>query len=194
MRWQSSSLPSKPIKKRTNVTLESSIRAGGLAAAIALLRAGADVNRSGAEGLTPPMIAAGLGQPQMVELLLTAGAQVLAVEPRLGATALHKAAQSGNADVIRLLLDHQAFIDQQSAILGNTPLIDAVLHKHEEVVRLLLKRGARTTIRNHWQQTALDLAQHDGLDAIARLIKARNETDAEQVRALTLLAAVKAGD
>jgi len=176
------------------MTLEASIRAGDLAAAIDLLRSGADANRPGPEGLTPLMIASGLGQSQMVELLLTAGAEVLAVEPRMGATALHKAAQSGNADVIGLLLDHGSFIDQQSPILGNTPLMDAVLHKHEEVVRLLLKRGARTMIRNHWQQTALEFAQHDDLDAIARLIDARDEADAEQVRALTLMAAVKAGD
>lgn len=175
-------------------SLEDSIRTGDLAAAIELLRWGADASRRGPEGMTPLMIAAGLGRTQMVNLLLTAGAEVLAVEPRMGATALHKAAQSSNADVIGLLLDHGSFIDQQSPVLGNTPLMDAVLHKHEEAVRLLLKRGARTTIRNHWQQTALDLARHDGLDAIARLIEARDEADAEQVRALTLMAAVKAGD
>ena len=176
------------------MTLEASIRAGDLAAAIDLLRSGADANRRGPDGLTPLMIAAGLGQAQMVERLLTAGADVLAIEPRMGATALHKAAQSGNADVIGLLLDHVAFIDQQSPVLGNTPLMDAVLHKHEETVRLLLDRGARTTIRNHWQQTALDLARHDGLDAIARLIEVRDEANAEQVSALALMAAIKAGD
>lgn len=176
------------------MTLETCIRAGDLAAAIDLLRSGADANRRGPKGLTPLMIACGLGQSQMVDLLLTAGADVLAIEPRMGATALHKAGQSGNADVIELLLDHGSFIDQQSPILGNTPLMDAVLHKHEEAVRLLLKRGARTKIRNHWQQTALDLAQHDGLDVMARIIEARNETDAGQVRALTLMTAIKVGD
>jgi ankyrin repeat protein len=176
------------------MTLEASIRAGDLATATGLLRTGVDPNRPGPEGLTPLMIAAGLGQAQMVELLLTAGADVLAVEPRMGATALHKAAQSGNADVAGLLLDHGAFIDQQSPILGNTPLMDAVLHKHEEAVRLLLRRGARTTVRNHWQQTALELADYDGLDAIAHLIRRRDESDAEQIRALTLTAAVQAGD
>lgn len=176
------------------MTLASSIRAGDLAAAIDLLRSGADVNRRTPEGLTPLMIASGLGQSPMVELLLTAGADVLAVEPRMGATALHKAALSGNIDIIGLLLDHGAFIDQQSPIVGNTPLIDAVLYKREEAVRLLLNRGARTTIRNHWQQTALELAQLDDLEVIARLIEARNDADAEQVDALRLLAAVKAGD
>ena len=183
-----------PIERGYDVTLEASIRAGDLAAAIDLLRSGADANRRGPEGFTPLMIASGLGQSQMVELLLTAGADALAVEPRMGATALHKAAQSGNADVIGLLLDHGSFVDQQSPVLGNTPLMDAVLHKHGEAVRLLLKRGARTTIRNHWRQTALDLAQLDGLDTITRMIEARNETDAGQVRALTLITAIKAGD
>ncbi len=120
------------------MTLETPIRAGDLAATIGFLRSGADANRRGPEGLTPLMVASGLGQSQMVGLLLTAGAEVLAIEPRMGATALHKAAQSGNADVIGLLLDHGSFIDQQSPILGNTPLMDGVLHKHEEAVRLLL--------------------------------------------------------
>ncbi|MFC9219791.1 ankyrin repeat domain-containing protein [Streptomyces hygroscopicus] len=176
------------------MNLEASIRAADLPAAIDLLRSGADVNRAGPEGLPPLMIASGLGQLQMVELLLTAGASVHAIEPRMGSTALHKAVQSGNSDVVELLLDHGSFIDQQSPVLGNTPLMDAVLNKREEVVRLLLERGARTTITNHWQQTALDLAHDDHLDAIARLIEARNETDAEQIGALALIAAVKAGD
>ncbi|MFI6124598.1 ankyrin repeat domain-containing protein [Streptomyces sp. NPDC051064] len=176
------------------MNLEAAIRAADLPAAIDLLRSGADVNRAGPEGLPPLMIASGLGQLQMVECLLTAGAPVHAIEPRMGATALHKAVQSGNTDVVGLLLDHGSFIDQQSPVLGNTPLMDAVLNKHEGVVQLLLERGARTPITNHWQQTALDLAHDDHLDAIARLIERRNETDAEQIRALPLVAAVKVGD
>jgi uncharacterized protein len=151
------------------MTLESAIRAGDFAATSGLLCAGAYVNCRGPDGLPPLLLAAGLGQVELVKLLLTAGADTLTVEPRMGTTALHKAAQSGNADVIGLLPDHGAFIDQQSPRLGNTALMDAVIHKQEEVVHRLLQRGARTTIRNHGQQTALDLAQHDGLDAIAHL-------------------------
>jgi ankyrin repeat protein/pimeloyl-ACP methyl ester carboxylesterase len=183
-----------PVNPRTDLALEAAIRAGDPAAALERLRAGADVNRTGPEGLTPLMIAAGLGEFHLTQLLLTAGADVYAIEPRMGATALHKAVQSGNPDVVALLLDHGAFIDQQSPVLGNTPLMDAVLHKHEAVVRLLLQRGARTTIRNHWQQSALELAQHDGLDTIAHLLEAQNEKNAEQVRAMALTAAIKAGN
>jgi ankyrin repeat protein len=176
------------------MSLEAAVRNGDLATAAECVRAGADVNRFTRDRLTPLMIAAGLGQSQMVELLLTAGAQVLAVEPRAGATALHKAALSGNLDVIALLLDHGAFIDQQSPILGHTALMDAIVYKHEDAVRLLLRRGARTKIRNHWQETALDIARRDGLATIAALIEARDEADRNVIEAQPLIAAVKAGD
>jgi ankyrin repeat protein len=176
------------------MNLDTAVSTADHAGALEMLRLGADVNQRGPDGMTPLMIASGLGQYRMVEIFLTAKADVLAIEPRMGATALHKAAQSGNADVLGLLLDEGAFIDQQSPVLGHTALMDAVLHKHASAVKLLLKRGARTTIRNHWQQTALELAREDNLTTIANLIDCRNDADAEEVKALALVAAVKAGD
>ncbi len=176
------------------MALDVAIRSGDLALATDALRSNADVNCRGADGLAPLMVAAGLGQAQMVNLLLSAGADVLALEPSMGATALHKAAQSGNADVILLLLEAGAFIDQQSPVLGNTALMDAVLHKQQDAVRLLLDRGARTKITNHWQQTALQLAQDDKLHEIARLIEERIAIVAEHVQGATLVAAAKSGD
>ena len=111
-----------------------------------------------------------------------------------GATALHKAALLGNPDVAALLLDHGAFIDQQVPILGHTALMDAVVYKHDAVVRLLLDRGARTSIRNHWDETALDLARRDGLDRIVGMIEARNAADRAAMPAQPLAAPVKQGD
>lgn len=176
------------------MTLSHFIRAGDLALVTQAIAAGADVNARGPDGLTPLMIASALGQAQAVALLLTAGADPLAAEPRMGAVAIHKAAQSGSADVIGLLLDYGAFIDQQSPVLGNTALMDAVLHKHEDAVRILLSRRARTTIRNHWQQSALDLAQYDKLHGIVALIEQRDAEDAEHIGGLILVSAVKDGN
>lgn len=176
------------------MNLEAAIRAANLEKVLELVRTGIDVERRDAKGLTPLMISSGLGHAQMVGILITAGADVRAVDPWMGSSALHKAAQSGNSDVIGLLLDHGAFIDYQSPILGHTSLMDAVLHKHEGVVRLLLQRGARTMIKNHWHQTALDLARGAELSAIAALIEKRDEADAAQVGALSLSAAVKDGN
>lgn len=174
--------------------LSHAIRTGDLASVKEAIDAGANVNARGPDGLTPLMIASALGQAQAVALLLTAGADVLAAEPRMGATAIHKAAQSGSADVIGILLDHGAFIDQQSPVLGNTALMDAVLHKHEAVVRILLSRRARTTIRNYWQQTALEIARDDDLKAIATLIEERDQADEKHIASLSIVSSVKAGN
>ncbi|MFK4246027.1 alpha/beta fold hydrolase [Micromonospora chokoriensis] len=176
------------------MTLEAAIRSDDAAAVAELLESGADPHRHGTGGLTPLMVASGLGRQRLVELLLEAGADVLMVEPRMGATALHKAAQAGADGVIGLLLDHGAFVDQQSARLGHTPLMDAVQYKHETAVRLLLARGARTSVRNHWRETALDLAVRDDSEAIAALLHARTAADEDRIRSLALTAAVKAGD
>lgn len=170
------------------------MRAGALGQVRDILRAGGDVNGRGVEGLTPLMIAAGTGQLQMVDLLLTAGADPNVMEQQMGATALHKAAQSGGPEVIDLLLKGGAFIDVQSPVLGNTPLMDAILYKHEAAVDLLLRRGARTAIRNHWQQSATDLARDEGHDAMVACIAQKEGADAEQMDALSLLAAATTGD
>lgn len=175
-------------------TLHSCVLANDTAATLSLLRAGADVTARGPDGLTPLMAASGWGHFHLAQLLLTAGADVHALEPRTGAAALHKAAQGGNPDVIDLLLDHGAFIDQQTPTLGNTPLIDAVLHKQEVAAERLLRRGARTGIANHWQQTAHDIARGDGLDAIAQRIADHDRENRERVAALALVAAAKVGD
>ena len=176
------------------VSLDGAVHAGDIAAARLALQEGGNPNQRDRQGFTPLIIAAGLGQCGMAELLLTAGADPLAMDPRMGATALHKAAQSGSADVVGLLIDVGAFVDQQSPILGNTALMDAVLHKQGAAVDMLLTRGARTTIRNHWGQSALELAREDGSEEIARAIEARDAADAEQLAGSVLIAAIKAGD
>lgn len=175
------------------MTLDLAVRSGNLAMVNDLLRNGVDVDKRGPEGFTPLMVASGHGHFHIAEILLTAGADVHALEPRMGASALHKAVQSGNPDLVDLLLSHGAFIDQQSASLGNSPLIDAVLYKHVEVVEGLLSRGARTHTVNYWGQTALDTARQDGLDEIARLLEDHNRRKAEHVESLTLIKAVRAG-
>lgn len=176
------------------MNLAQAIRSGDLVTVKRLVDAGADLAGRSPDGLTPLMLAAGLGLAHVVDILLTAGAEVHAIEPRMGASALHKAAQSGSPEVIALLLHHGAFVDQQSPVLGNTALMDAVLHKQAAAVGALLDRGAKTVIRNHWQQTALDLARADGLERIASLIEARDRKDASRMDAAALSAASKAGD
>ena len=173
-----------------NDGLERAVRTGDLASATHHIRDGADVDRAFHDGLTPLMWACGLGQPQMVAMLLTAGAAAAAVDRRAGATALHKAALSGNPDIIELLLDGGAFVDQQSPIVGNTALMDAVIYKQERAVAMLLRRRARTNIRNHWNETAMELARRDGLISIERLIAQRDDDVARELSKAPLASAI----
>ena len=122
--------------------LHEAIRADDADATDRQLRAGADPDSKDGRGRPALSVAAGLGQPRLTELLLTAGADPLALDAAMGASALHKAAQSGVVDVARLLLDHGAFVDLQAPTHGHTPLIDASWHQRTAMVAFLLERGA----------------------------------------------------
>lgn len=154
----------------------------------------APVGQMEGDRFTPLMLASAMGDDSAVDKLLRAGANAIAIEPRMGLTALHLAAQSGGREVIDLLLDHGAFIDQQTPTLGHTALLDAVLYRHEAAVRALLVRGANTAIRTHYGMTALDHARGDRLTPLIQLIEAEEQRRALAATAQKLMAAIKAND
>ncbi len=111
-------------------------KAGDAPAMKLLLAHGANVELPNIYGMTPLMAAAGIGsneidtrgrfktQAQAVEaidLLVKAGADVNAHEPRNGQTALHAAALFGWNDVIKDLVSHNADLRAQDN-KGKTPL------------------------------------------------------------------------
>jgi len=138
------------------IALLAAVEANDVPGVANCIKRGANVNQRGPLPYTMLMIAAGRGYVQITDLLLSAGADVHALDSTLGASALHKAAQSGVVDVARLLLDHGAFINLQSATVGHTPLIDAVWAKKPAMVKFLLDRGAALTIKTHYQGSVWD--------------------------------------
>jgi ankyrin repeat protein len=134
----------------------AAVQANDLTTVSAFIKQGGDVNRRGPTPYTLLIVAAGKGYVQMTDMLLSAGADVHALDSTLGSSALHKAAQSGIVDVAQLLLDHGAFINLQSATVGHTPLIDAVWAKKPPMTKFLLDRGASVEIRTHYQGTVFD--------------------------------------
>jgi len=188
--------------------LVNAVQANDLPAVIDLIKRGADVNRRGPSPYTLLMIAAGRGYVQVTDLLLSAGADVYALDSTLGASALHKAAQSGVADVARLLLDHGAFINLQSATVGHTPLIDAVWAKKSAMVKFLLERGAAINIKTHYQGSAWDFIGKEPRwtaggttpeneswgKAIREMLEAYQKAEDEAVRTQPLMQAVMKND
>jgi ankyrin repeat protein len=189
--------------------LLAAIEENDLPTADAVIRRGADVNRRGPLARTPLMIAAGQGAVQMVDRLLTAGADVHVIDSSMGASALHFAAQGGVVDVVGMLLDAGAFINLQSATVGLTPLINAIWAKQVPMVRYLLERGAAIDVKTHLGgATAWDFIGDDVLwtagftnpereawgRQIRELLEEQKKKDERALAKQKLMAAVQAGD
>ena len=109
-----------------------------------LLQAGADVNEADANGNTALIVAARMGQADIVRRLLEAGA---GVDPanNAGLTALHMAVEAGNVGITGMLLEKAPQLDRLENG-GFTPLSIAVHSDHVQLVEALLAAGANPNI------------------------------------------------
>jgi ankyrin repeat protein len=131
------------------------VRRGDRAGLEALLARPLDLDATNARGDTLLILAAYYGHPELVGLLLDAGATPDLVSAT-GMTALHAATfQCGPATVVRLL-DLGAAIDRGSSM--GTPLMVAAEYGRPELVELLLARGADASRTDVWGRTARDRA------------------------------------
>lgn len=114
------------------------------------------------EGLTLLHKAAGRGDLKETRRLVDKGADIFALDSRMGYSVLHKAVYSGNPEVVRYLVEKGALIDLQNPGNGATPLIDAIYFKKKargkEVIDVLLKAGANLSIRTRAGLTAGEAA------------------------------------
>jgi serine/threonine protein kinase len=115
------------------------------------------VNSKSIHGRTALHMAASVGKPDVVEILLDAGAD-LEARTEAGLTALHVAGQRGNLSVATLLLDRGAKADPQTKD-RMLPLHFAAMNGHVDVVTLLLERGepSQLTTRNSMGRRASEV-------------------------------------
>ncbi len=124
--------------------LIEAVKTGDVQAVRAQLK-GADVNAPEGDGATALHWAVHRDSPELVTLLLDAGASARAAND-LGVTPLHLAAANGNTTTIKLLIDRQA--DANAATqAGVTPLMEAARSGSVDAVRLLLANGAQVNVR-----------------------------------------------
>ncbi len=122
--------------------LHWAVRRDDVAAADALIRAGADVKAVNRYGVTPLGLAAMNADPAMIRRLLDAGANPNTATPS-GESALMTAARTGKVEAASVLLDHGAEVNAKEHVHEQTALMWAVLEDHAEMVKLLLARGAQ---------------------------------------------------
>ncbi len=106
-----------------------------------LLKWGADVNATNANGDTALMMSASEGSKEMFDLLLKAGADVNATNAN-GETAFMWACFAGNLKIAQSLLKRGADINAKTN-KGHTALMGAGQNGHTKMVKFLLEQGAK---------------------------------------------------
>jgi ankyrin repeat protein len=134
--------------------LADTIKSGDRQSALAMIRAGADVNEPQNDGTTPLHWAVYQVDPELVATLLRseAGANV---SNAFGASPLSQAARVANPDMVAMLLDAGADPDMANSD-GQTPLMLAAWTGVVEVAELLINHGANVNAEEIWTgQSAL---------------------------------------
>jgi ankyrin repeat protein len=147
-------------------------------AALARLKAGADVGVADADGTTALQWAAHQGDAELVQALLRAGADVR-THNAYGYSPMIAAAEIGDAAVLELLLRAGADVESANAE-GQTSLMAVARTGRTDAAALLLKHGAKVDARERWGgQTALMWAAAQGnADMVRLLLKHRADPNA----------------
>ncbi|WP_347958098.1 ankyrin repeat domain-containing protein [Gordonia aichiensis] len=157
---------------RTPVVVATKNRA--VAAAGALIDAGADVNAKDDMQDSAYLYAGAEGYDDILEMTLRHGADVRSVN-RFGGTALIPAAEHGSVTTVRRLIEAGVDVDHVNTP-GWTALQEAVVYgdgsgRYQETVRALLDAGADPDIRDANGRTVQDNARRLGQNAIVEILQ-----------------------
>ncbi|HET9830386.1 MAG TPA: ankyrin repeat domain-containing protein [Vicinamibacterales bacterium] len=151
-------------------TLADRIQSGDRRAALAMLDAGADVNRAQPDGSTPLHWAAYRVDQELVQRLLKQGAKANVVN-RYGASPLAEAVRVASVPLVGMLLEAGADANLANED-GQTPLMLAARTGNVGVAELLLKHGADVNRREqfHDQSAVMWAAGENHPEMVAFLV------------------------
>lgn len=127
--------------------------------------------KSTTNGMTPLMCASMYGRINIVEYLVSNGADVNARNAGGGNTPLMYAAAYGRLYVCEYLIAAGADVNACNTVSENTPLMYAAAYNYSEIVKLLLKNNADKEMKNKDQLDALQLADRHNYEDIVSLLR-----------------------
>ena len=172
---------------------------------LALIEAGVDVNSPLAEtGATPLMLAAELGNPEVVQAMIQAGADVNA-QAKFGWTPLRGAVAAAARNfppekkekklrIVQALIQAGANVNAKDSEDGKTVLMAASRGGMADVVRALIEAKADVNAKDNDGKTALMAASRGGkADVVRALIEAGADVNAKDSEGKTALMAASRG-
>lgn len=129
------------------------------------------VNAYSPDGFTPLGFAVFFTQPEAVNELLNAGADVnLPSRESMKVTPLASAAAAKQTDIARVLIAHGADVNARAAS-GHIPLHEASANGNVDLVKLLIENGAGTDTKTDDGKTPLDFAVEYKRDEVIELLR-----------------------
>ena len=156
---------------------------------VLLAKDGVDKEQKNVSGFTPLLWAIAFKRTEVAKELIHQKANVNAAIPN-GCTALHAAAETGNAELIQLLVESNADIEKKDVALTGSPMVIACQFKQLESVKKLLELGAELDSKTQKNGcTPLLLAVDTGAYEIAQYLleKGANVNIQEETNGLTPL-------
>ena len=120
-------------------------------------------------------------KPEMVSLLLGAGAKARVHVTANGMTGLMLAAKNGDTEIVKMLLEGGARINKQDDF-GNTALMQAVTGRHVEIARMLLEAGANPNLATELPQVVERVLA--GEDLASEILEQHRQTQLAYQRAI----------
>ncbi|XP_067653167.1 putative ankyrin repeat protein RF_0381 [Haliotis asinina] len=136
----------------------------------------ADINSRGWKTFTPVMVAAGKGRKEVVEFLVSKGADIN-TSNRAGKNILHLACRAENVELVKYILSKNMADINSRDKKQMTPILIAAMEGHEEVVQLLVNEGAKVSLRDKKANNILHLACRGGHVEVVKYILSQNMVD-----------------
>ncbi len=99
--------------------------------------------------------------PEIIEWLISEGADINARSKWIGATPLDRAAISGRLDIIKILLANGAYLNARDHYSQETALHFASYCGHSKIVEYMLTQGAYMKIQNKYGYTPGQMVDND---------------------------------